>query len=96
MVVEPYEDHVLIFAEDYVATNQDEPISQLHIPLGLVEKHIDDLVVSSRRHNLEKHVVDDTEPVKKEKFQSRIDIEPALIEANMYLTTPPTAAPICT
>jgi len=73
VAAEPFEDHIILSVEDRVGPNKDEPIGRLQIPLGSVEKRIDDRIVTSRWYNLEKHAAGDSEQ-SKEKFSSRIHV----------------------
>ncbi|KAJ6804578.1 FT-interacting protein 1-like [Iris pallida] len=84
VAAEPFEDQILLSVEDRVGPNKDETVGRVHVPLGAVERRIDDRIVSSRWLNLEKHsAVDAAEElgkinIKKDKLSSRLHVRVCL------------------
>ncbi|XP_072993310.1 multiple C2 domain and transmembrane region protein 7-like [Typha latifolia] len=74
VAAEPFEDHLILSAEDRVGPNKDEVIGRVTIPLGSIEKRADDHIIHSRWYNLEKPVAVDVDQLKKDKFSSRIHV----------------------
>ncbi|KAF3325919.1 multiple C2 and transmembrane domain-containing protein 2-like protein [Carex littledalei] len=75
VAAEPFEEHLILSAEDRVAPNKDEVLGKAMIPLTNVDRRLDHKPVGTRWYNLEKHVIIDGEQKKKEiKFSSRIHI----------------------
>ncbi|XP_072966308.1 FT-interacting protein 3-like [Typha angustifolia] len=74
VAAEPFDDHLVLSAEDRVGPNKDEVIGRVTIPLGSIEKRADDHIIHSRWYNLEKPVAVDVDQLKKDKFSSRIHV----------------------
>lgn len=79
VAAEPFEEHLILSVEDRVASNKDEALGVVIIPLTTVEKRADDRFVRSRWYNLqEPGSAEIEEPKKKEKFSSRIHLRVTL------------------
>ncbi|KAJ1377060.1 Phosphoribosyltransferase C-terminal [Sesbania bispinosa] len=74
VVAEPFEEHLLLTAEDRVGPNKDEILGRCLIPLQNVQRRLDHKLVNTRWFNLEKHVVVEGEKKKEIKFSSRIHL----------------------
>ncbi|CAL9079179.1 unnamed protein product [Musa textilis] len=72
VAAEPFEDHLILSVEDRVGPNKDEVLGRVVIPLGSLEKRVDDHIILGSWFNLEKPVVIDVDQLKKDKFSSRI------------------------
>ncbi|KAG6513600.1 FT-interacting protein 7-like [Zingiber officinale] len=75
---EPFEDQLLIFVQDRVGANKDEVIGHVAIPLGSIEKRLDDHMINARWFSLEKPGVIDVDQLKKNKFSGKIHLRVCL------------------
>ncbi|CAL0332472.1 unnamed protein product [Lupinus luteus] len=75
VVAEPFEDSLVLTAEDKVGPNKDEILGKCVIPLHLVQKRLDHKPVNTKWFNLEKH---GGEQKKEVKFPSRIHLRVCL------------------
>lgn len=79
VAAEPFEEHLILSVEDWIAHNKDEILGKAIIPLQNVDRRLDHRPVVSRWCNLEKHVTGDGEKKKKDfKFSSRIHLRISL------------------
>lgn len=78
VAAEPFEDTLLLSVLDQVGPSKEEAIGRVQIPLSMVEKRMDNRVVSSRWCSLEKHAVTEGEKGKMDKFSSRLHIRVSL------------------
>ncbi|VVB15451.1 unnamed protein product [Arabis nemorensis] len=100
VVVEPFEEQLVISVEDRVHTSKDEVIGKISLPMNIFEKRLDHRPVPSRWFNLDKygHVEPDSRR-NEHKFSSRIHLRICLEggyhvmdESTMYISdTRPTA-----
>ncbi|RDX91322.1 FT-interacting protein 1, partial [Mucuna pruriens] len=80
VAAEPFEEPLILTVEDRVGANKDETIGNVVIPLGSIEKRVDDRPVRGRWYHLDKSMssaMEDQEKKKdkeKDKFFSRIHI----------------------
>ncbi|KAJ6325943.1 hypothetical protein OIU78_013105 [Salix suchowensis] len=74
VVAEPFEEPLILTAEDRLGPNKDEILGKCVIPLQPVQRRLDHKPVNTRWFNLEKHVVADGEQKKEAKFASRIHL----------------------
>jgi len=74
VVAEPFEEPLILTAEDRLGPNKDEVLGKCVIPLQLVQRRLDHKPVNTRWFNLEKHVIVDGEQKKETKFASRIHL----------------------
>ncbi|CAL9203393.1 unnamed protein product [Musa hybrid cultivar] len=72
VAAEPFEDHLILSVEDRVAPNKDEVLGRVVIPLGSLEKRVDDHIILGHWFDLEKPVLIDVDQLKKDKFSTRI------------------------
>ncbi|KAJ8465968.1 hypothetical protein OPV22_028520 [Ensete ventricosum] len=70
VAAEPFEDHLILSVEDRVGANKDEVLGRVVIPLGSLEKRVDDHIIPGRWFDLEKPVVIDVDQLKKDKLLS--------------------------
>ncbi|KAK4847320.1 hypothetical protein QYF36_000727 [Acer negundo] len=61
VVVEPFEDYVLISVEDRVEPGRDEIVGRVVLPMGAIERRTYDKQVISRWFNLDNHFGNSTE-----------------------------------
>ncbi|XP_027343650.1 FT-interacting protein 7-like [Abrus precatorius] len=74
VAAEPFEEALVLTAEDRVGPNKDEILGKCVIPLQNVQRRLDHKPVNARWFNLEKHVVVEGEQKKETKFSSRIHL----------------------
>ncbi|XP_074583012.1 FT-interacting protein 7-like [Curcuma longa] len=79
VTAEPFEDQLIISVQDRVAPNKDEVIGHVAIPLGSIEKRLDDHnMINARWFSLENPVVIDVDQLKKNKFSGKIHLRVCL------------------
>ncbi|MCD9561400.1 hypothetical protein HAX54_020503 [Datura stramonium] len=79
VAAEPFEEHLILSVDDRIASNKDEALGVVFIPLNTVERRADDRFVRSRWYNLqEPGSTEVEEPKKKDKFSSRIHLRVSL------------------
>ncbi|WOL18228.1 hypothetical protein Cni_G27021 [Canna indica] len=78
VAAEPFEDHLILSIEDHVGPNKDEVIGRVVIPVGSIEKRLDDRIILGRWFSLEKPAMIDVDQLKKDKFSSRIHLRVCL------------------
>ncbi|XP_074567505.1 FT-interacting protein 3-like [Curcuma longa] len=78
VAAEPFEDQLIISVEDRVGPNKDEVVGRIGIPLGSIEKRLDDHIINARWFSLEKPVVVDVDQLKEDKFSSKIHLRVCL------------------
>ncbi|KAJ4945398.1 hypothetical protein NE237_022052 [Protea cynaroides] len=72
VVAEPFEDHLILSAEDLVG---DDNIGRMNILLNSIEKHVDERLINTRWFNLEKQVAVDVDQSKEEKFATQLYLQ---------------------
>ncbi|WCJ18927.1 C2 calcium/lipid-binding plant phosphoribosyltransferase family protein [Euphorbia peplus] len=82
VVAEPFEEHLVLTVKDHIASNKDENMGMLVIPLSNVERRVDDRMIPGRWFHLQKPISDSIEEgrLKKDKFSSRVHLRIALDE----------------
>ncbi|KAK7261576.1 hypothetical protein RIF29_27890 [Crotalaria pallida] len=75
VVAEPYEESLIITAEDRVGQNKAEILGRCVIPLHNVQRRLDDIPVNPKWFNLEKH---EGEQKKETQFSSRLHLRVCL------------------
>ncbi|CAJ1955586.1 unnamed protein product [Sphenostylis stenocarpa] len=78
VAAEPFEEPLVLTAEDRVGPNKDEIMGRCVIPLHNVQRRLDHKPVNTKWFNLEKHVVVEGEKKKDTKFSSRIHLRVCL------------------
>lgn len=79
VAAEPFEEALLLSVVDRVASNKEETIGRVQIPLSTVEKRLDDRVVNTKWYILDKHSLSEEEKEKKkDKFSSRLHLRISL------------------
>ncbi|GAB2276979.1 FT-interacting protein 3 [Dionaea muscipula] len=75
VAAEPFEEPLVLSVEDRVGPGKDEGLGRCVIPLQNVQRRLDHKPVNTKWYNLEKYVMVDGEPPRKEpKFASRIHL----------------------
>ncbi|KAG6466565.1 FT-interacting protein 3-like [Zingiber officinale] len=78
VAAEPFEDQLIISIEDRVGPNKDEVVGRLALPLGSIEKRLDDHLINARWYSLQKPVAVDVDQLKEDKFSSKIQLRVCL------------------
>ncbi|XP_031127868.1 FT-interacting protein 7-like [Ipomoea triloba] len=78
VAAEPFEEHLILSVEDRVASNKEEILGQVVIPLNTVEKRADNRLVQARWYTLQKSSGSDVEESKKVKFATRVHLRISL------------------
>ncbi|KAL1198146.1 Multiple C2 domain and transmembrane region protein 9 [Cardamine amara subsp. amara] len=104
VVAEPFDDSLVLSVEDRAATNKDEPVGTVVIPLDKIDKRVDDRHIHGRWYPLEESISDalDADKAKKVKFASRLHLQAVLdggyhvFDESMYYSSDlrPSARPL--
>ncbi|EPS65173.1 hypothetical protein M569_09603 [Genlisea aurea] len=78
VAAEPFDDLLVLSVEDRVGPNKEEVLGKVLLPLGSVDRRLDDRMIQPRWFNLQKPSSNDVEEKKKEKFASRIHLRVCL------------------
>ncbi|XP_030457154.1 FT-interacting protein 7-like [Syzygium oleosum] len=80
VTAEPFEDHLILSVEDRLASDKEETIGKVIVPLSEVHRRADDKMVRSRWFNLSKSTsaAMDADAGKKDKFYSRLHLQVCL------------------
>lgn len=79
VAAEPFEEALLLSLVDRVASNKEETIGRVQIPLSTVEKRLDDRVINTRWFILDKHGgVEEEKEKKKDKLSTRLHLRISL------------------
>ncbi|XP_031501785.1 FT-interacting protein 3-like [Nymphaea colorata] len=78
VVAEPFEDYVMLVVEDRVVPSKEEILGRLVVPLGSIERRLDDKSGTSRWFNLDRHHGLSEVLTKSSRFGSRIHLKMCL------------------